>query len=220
MDERNEKLTSLSSELLKYLQAQQQNPTPEFVNFIAGQCKAAQNMPYQDVTLAVKLALGEFSNSSKASNVSGILPDQPIDFSHFTSDQFEQIQEQVLGRVRDIVAKFAAEDTEHKVFAANFCAKNDVILRTNGRWGYNKIFLYDSKDDRELMCCYLKQADYLWIAMRNPSTPQELKLMNSWIGYEWYKFNSLASIDALDFHIRNLIEYYNLLDIKDKFEGW
>lgn len=212
MDERNEKLTSLSSELLKYLQAQQQNPTPEFVNFIAGQCKAAQNMPCQDVIEAAQLALNEFSNSSVASNVSTNLP---IDFSHFTPDQFKQLQQQVLARVRDIVAKFAAEDTEHKLFAADFCAEDAVTLVINGGWSYNKIFLYDSKDDRELMRCYLKQADYLWIAMRKPVTD-----MGSYDPeYDWYRFKSLASIDDLDLRIYGLIEYYKLMDIKKQFEG-
>lgn len=215
MDERNEKLTSLSIEIQKYLKTQQHNPSSKFVGFLASQCKGTENLSDQDVVEAAQLALNEFSKSGVASNVSGILPDQPIDFSHFTPEQFEQLQEQVLARVRDIVAKFAAEDTEHKLFAADFCAEDAVTLVINGGWSYNKIFLYDSKDDRELMRCYLKQADYLWIAMRKPVID-----MGSYDPeYDWYRFKSLASIDDLDLRIYGLIEYYKLMDIKKQFEG-
>lgn len=212
MDERNEKLTSLSSELLKYLQAQQHNPTPEFVNFIAGQCKAAQNMPCQYVIEAAQLALNEFSNSSVASNVSTNLP---IDFSHFTLEQFEQLQEQVLARVRDIVAKFAAEDTEHKVFADGFDAENDVTFKNNKKDPWLRIFLYAKSEDRELMR-FLKRDSILWIGMLKPVTDR----WNYDPEYDWYQFKSLDSIDALELKIKGLIEYYKLMDIKKQFEGW
>lgn len=114
--------------------------------------------------------------------------------------------------MQKIVAKFAAEDTEHKVFTANFCAKKAVRSVTKKNWSYNNIYIYNQKN--ALMYCYLKKDDYLWIAMRKPVTD----MVSYDEQYDWYRFKSLASIDDLDWRIYGLIEYYKLMDIKKQFE--